>query len=170
MFTDLLENSKCQIKWNSGQFWTSVKNISWMKEENIQTILGVTHKWIQKPVRNRRNCRIPQWNRGGGEGPLVYTSSFSGGRIIERGSFLCAGYKSTRGYASKLRLRVPVFVHSVLSWSLDHRTMQFLMCWLRVKIKGKGTGVRGVCRGAWIIELGSLLCAGYASTCGYASK
>ena len=30
--------------------------------------------------------------------------------IIERGNFLCAGYASTRGYASKLKLRVPVFV------------------------------------------------------------
>ena len=30
--------------------------------------------------------------------------------IIERGNFLCAGYASTRGYASKLRLRVPVFI------------------------------------------------------------
>ena len=45
-----------------------------------------------------------------GEGPRVYASSFFGGWIIERGNFLCAGYASTRGYASKLRLRVPVFV------------------------------------------------------------
>ena len=115
----------------------------------------------------------------GGEGPRVYASSFSEGRIIEPGSFLCAGYVSTRGYTSKLKLRAAVSgvfsrgtwiierevcyvlatrlrvatcstgVRSVLSWSLDHRTRQFLMfwvrvyAWLRVKIKGKGTGVRG---------------------------
>ena len=30
--------------------------------------------------------------------------------IIERGNFLCAGYATTRVYASKLRLRIPVFV------------------------------------------------------------
>ena len=30
--------------------------------------------------------------------------------IMERDKFLCAGYASTRGYASKLKLRVPVFV------------------------------------------------------------
>ena len=30
--------------------------------------------------------------------------------IIERGNFLFAGYASTRGYASKIKLRVPVFV------------------------------------------------------------
>ena len=28
----------------------------------------------------------------------------------ERGSLLCAGYASTRGYASKSKLRVPVLV------------------------------------------------------------
>ena len=33
-----------------------------------------------------------------------------GACIIERGNFLCAGYASTRGYASNLKLRVPVFV------------------------------------------------------------
>ena len=41
-------------------------------------------------------------------------------------------------------------VRSVLSWSLDDRTRQFLMCWLhvyawlRVKIKAKSTVVHGV--------------------------
>ena len=30
--------------------------------------------------------------------------------MIDRGNFLCAGYASTRGYASKLSLSVPVFV------------------------------------------------------------
>ena len=29
--------------------------------------------------------------------------------MIEQGNFLCAGYASTRGYASKSKLRVPVF-------------------------------------------------------------
>ena len=33
-----------------------------------------------------------------------------GGCIIKRGNFLCADYASTRGYASNLRLKVPVFV------------------------------------------------------------
>ena len=67
-------------------------------------------------------------------------------------------------------------VRIVLSCKLDHRTMQFLMCWLRVyawlrvKIKAKSTGVRSVLRGGWIIERGNLLCAGYASTRGYASN
>ena len=48
-----------------------------------------------------------------GEGPRVYASSFFGGWIKERGNFmnfLCVGHASTRGYASNLRLRVPVFV------------------------------------------------------------
>ena len=44
------------------------------------------------PVKSRR-----------GRGPRVYASSVSGGRIIKRGSFLCAGY------ASKLKLRAAVF-------------------------------------------------------------
>ena len=38
--------------------------------------------------------------------------------IIERGNLLCAGYASTSGYASKLRLRVPalvVFCHQISS-------------------------------------------------------
>ena len=34
----------------------------------------------------------------------------TGVRFMERGNFLCAGYASPRGYASKLRLRVPVLV------------------------------------------------------------
>ena len=47
-------------------------------------------------------------------------------------------------------------VRSVLSWSLDHRTRQFRMswlrvyAWLRVKIKAKGTGVRSVL--SWILD------------------
>ena len=68
-------------------------------------------------------------------------------------------------------------VRIVLSCKLDHRTMQFLMCWLRVyawlriKIKVKGTSVRNFFgRVRWIIERGNFLCAGYASTRGYASK
>ena len=32
------------------------------------------------------------------------------GWIVEQGNFLCSGYASTCGYASKLKLRVPVFV------------------------------------------------------------
>ena len=40
--------------------------------------------------------------------------------IIERGHFLCAGYASTRGYASKLMLRVPVFVLLCgVSWIIE---------------------------------------------------
>ena len=47
--------------------------------------------------------------------------------------------------------------------------------WLRVKLKAKGTGVRSVlswrlCHGGCIIERDNLLCAGYASTRGYASN
>ena len=53
--------------------------------------------------------------------------------IIERGNFLCAGYASTRGYASKIKVK-GTSVRIVLSCKLDHRTRQFLMCWLRVKI------------------------------------
>ena len=97
-----------------------------------------------------------------GKGLRVYASSFSGGGILERGNLLCAGY----------------------GWSLDHRTKQFPMWWLRVKIKGKGTGVRNVlswnldhrtkqfpmCRVAWIIERSNFLCGGYASTRDYTSK
>ena len=37
-------------------------------------------------------------------------SVLRGGWIIERGNLLCAGYASTRGYTSNLRLRVLVFV------------------------------------------------------------
>ena len=63
-----------------------------------------------------------------GKGLHVYALSFSEGMILERGNLLCAGYV----------------------WSLDHRTKQFPMwwlrvyAWLRVKIKAKGTGVRSV--------------------------
>ena len=42
--------------------------------------------------------------------------------------------------------------------------------WLRVKIKAKSTGVLVFCDVSWIIEQGNFLCAGYASTRGYASK
>ena len=50
-----------------------------------------------------------------------------------------------------LRVKIRVkgtSVHIVLSCKLDHRTRQFLMCWLRVyawlcvKIKVKNTGIR----------------------------
>ena len=40
----------------------------------------------------------------GGKG-LASTCPVSRVWMIERGNFLCAGYASTRGYASKLRLR-----------------------------------------------------------------
>ena len=55
--------------------------------------------------------------------------------------------------ATRLRIKIKVKgtgVRCVLSFKLDHRTRQFLMCWLRVytwlrvKIKIKGTGVRFV--------------------------
>ena len=69
--------------------------------------------------------------------------------IIERGNFLCAGYACTRGYASKLMFSFKgTSVGIILSCKLDHRTRQFLMCWLRVyawlriKNKVKGTSVR----------------------------
>ena len=40
--------------------------------------------------------------------------------IIERGNFLCADYASTRGYASKIKLRVPVFVlFCGVSWIIE---------------------------------------------------
>ena len=67
--------------------------------------------------------------------------------IIERGNFLCAGYASTRGYASKIKVK-GTSVRIVMWCKLDHRTRQFLMCWLRVyawlrvKNKVKGTSVR----------------------------
>ena len=67
--------------------------------------------------------------------------------IIERGNFLCAGYASTRGYASKIKVK-GTSVRIVMWCKLDHRTRQFLVCWLRVyawlrvKIKVKNTGVR----------------------------
>ena len=67
-------------------------------------------------------------------------------------------------------------VRSILSWILDHRTGQFLMCWLRVyvwlRVKTRLRVLVFVvfCRGTWIIERGNLFCAGYASTRGYASK
>ena len=51
--------------------------------------------------------------------------------IIERGNFLCAGYASTRGYASKIKVK-GTSVRIVMWCKLDHRTRQFLMCWLRV--------------------------------------
>ena len=54
--------------------------------------------------------------------------------IIERGNFLCAGYTWLRVY-SWLRVKIKAKstgVHSVLSCKLDHRTRQFLMCWLHV--------------------------------------
>ena len=60
--------------------------------------------------------------------------------IIERGNFLCAGY------ASKIKVK-GTSVCIVMWCKLDHRTRQFLMCWLhvyawlRVKIKVKGTSV-----------------------------
>ena len=69
------------------------------------------------------------------------------GWIIQRGNFLCAGYASTRVYASKIKVK-GTSVRIVLSCKLDHRTRQFLMCWLRVyawlrvKINVKGTSVR----------------------------
>ena len=78
-----------------------------------------------------------------------------------------------------LRVKIKVKgtgVRIVLLCGLSHGTRQFLMCWLRVytwlrvKIKAKSTGVRSVLRGGWIIERGNLLCAGYASTRGYASN
>ena len=45
MFIDLLVYSKCQIKWNSGQFWTSATNIV---EWKVHIIPGMTYKRIQK--------------------------------------------------------------------------------------------------------------------------
>ena len=73
-----------------------------------------------------------------------------GAWMIERGNFICAGYASTRGYhGSKLRLG-GTGVRGVLPWSLDDRTRDFVMCWLRVyawlhvKINSKVSGVRGV--------------------------
>ena len=44
------------------------------------------------------------------------------------------------------------------------------MCWLRVKIKAKGSGVQGV--KSWNLDhrTRSLLCAGYVSMRGYTSK
>ena len=72
------------------------------------------------------NCRIPRWNRGEGEGfsstrkvslgvgseneAICYVLATCGGWNIGWGNFLWAGYASTRGYASKLKLRVFVFV------------------------------------------------------------
>ena len=53
--------------------------------------------------------------------------------------------------ATRLRVKIKVKgtgVRFVLSCKLDHRTRQFLMCWLRVytwlRVKVKGTGVRSV--------------------------
>ena len=47
MFIDLLVYSKCQIKWNSGQFWTSATNISWMKAKYILFLV-----WHSNESRN----------------------------------------------------------------------------------------------------------------------
>ena len=107
--------------------------------------------------------------------PRVYASSFSGGRIIERGSFSCAGYASMRSDASKLKLRAAVF--GVFSrGNLDHRTRN-LLCAGNASTRGYASKLRlrvpvfvVFCRGTWIIERGNFLCAGYASTRGYASK
>ena len=93
-----------------------------------------------------------------GKGLRVYASSFSGGRILERGNLLCAGYVWSLDHRTKqfpmswlrvyawLRVKIKAKstgVRSVLSWNLDHRTKQFLMwwlrvyAWLRVKIKAR---------------------------------
>ena len=57
-----------------------------------------------------------------GERALRLRVKFLWGRILERDNLLCPGYV----------------------WNLDHRRRQFLMSWLRVKIKAKGTGVRSI--------------------------
>ena len=67
----------------------------------------------------------------------------------ERGSLLCAGYASTRGYASKSKLRVPLLgVFCRGAWIIEGGIFFFcwlrIYAWLRVKIKAKGTGVGSV--------------------------
>ena len=50
----------------------------------------------------------PVRSRWGGRASRIRVK-FLWGSIIELGSFLCAGYRSTRGYASELKLRAAVF-------------------------------------------------------------
>ena len=102
----------------------------------------------------------------GGKG---LASSFFGGWIIERGNFLCAGYASTRGYASNLRLRVPVFVVFCHGGCIIERG-NFLCAGYASKLRLRVPVFVLFCGVGWIMERGNFLCAGYASTRGYASK
>ena len=94
---------------------------------------------------------------------------------IERGNFACAGDASTCGYASKLRLRVPVFVVFCRgAWIIERGNF---VCAGYASTLGYASKLRlrvpvfvVFCRGAWIIERGNFACAGYASTCGSGPK
>ena len=73
--------------------------------------------------------------------------------IIEPGALLCAGYSSTSNYASKLRLRVPVFVvFCRVAWMIGGNFLYWLRvyAWIHIKIKAKGTGVSSVL--SWILD------------------
>ena len=110
----------------------------------------------------------------GGKG-LASTCPVSRVWMIERGNFLRAGYASTHGYASKLRLRVPVFVVFCCgAWMIERGN--FLSAGY-ASTRGYASKLRlrvpvfvVFCCGAWMIERGNFLCADYASTCGSASK
>ena len=77
--------------------------------------------------------------------------------IIDRGNFLCAGYASTRGYASKLKLRVPVFVlFCRVSWIIERCNF---LCAGYASTRGYASNLRlrvpvfvVFCHGACIIE------------------
>ena len=111
------------------------------------------------------NCRIPRSKRSGGEGPRVYASSFFSGWIIERCNFLCAGYASTRGYASNLKLRVLVFVVFCHGACIIERGN--FLCAGYASTRGYASNLKlrvpvfvVFCHGACIIERGNFLCAG----------
>ena len=87
---------------------------------------------------------------------------------------LCAGYASTRGYASN-RLRVPVFVVFCHEGCIIERGN--FLCAGYASTRGYASKLRLrvpvfvlFCGVGWIMERGNFLCAGYASTRGYASK
>ena len=90
-----------------------------------------------------------------------------GSWIIERGNFLYAGYASTRGYALKLRLRVPVFVvFGRVSWIIERGNF---LCGGYAPTLDYASKLRlrvpvfvVFCRVSWIIERGNFLYAGYA--------
>ena len=80
-----------------------------------------------------------------------------GGWMIERSNLLCAGYLSTRGYASKLRLRVLVsVVFCRVSWMIERGN---LLCAGYASTRGYASKLKlrarvsvVFCHVSWMIE------------------